>query len=92
MDASNEQMEYQSWHLDPNRPESWGEEVSRAEDGESAQELPVRLSVLVRKGHFVGLRGPRRLLDAVYDHYLIGIDPMGILINDSETESELVEH
>jgi hypothetical protein len=92
MAANNGQMDHReaSWYLDPKRPESWGEEMSTAPP-EWVEESPVRLSVLVHNGRFAGFRGPQRLLDAIYDHYLVKVDPAGILLDDPEMESELIE-
>jgi hypothetical protein len=90
MAKSNVQTDLQQdpWYLDPKRPESWGEAVSTVEDGRTLEELPVRLSVLVDNGRFAGLRGPQRLLDAIYDHYLVKVDPAGLLLDDPELVEE----
>jgi hypothetical protein len=48
---------------------SWGDVVSTSETDLEVEELPVQVSVLVHKGWFAGLRGPSRLLDAIWNHY-----------------------
>jgi hypothetical protein len=53
-------------YLDPKRPETWGEEVSTA-GSSSCEELPIRITILVRSNEFVGLRGPARVLEAIHE-------------------------
>lgn len=64
-------------YLDPKSPETWGEEASTT-SAETVEELPVRVAVLVRDKQFVGLRGPRRVLNAIQEDYLHQVDLDGL--------------
>lgn len=75
-------------YLDPKRPESWGEVASTFETAMGVEELPVRLSVLVDRNRFAGLRGPKCILDAIFDYYKGMIDIDCLYSDDEHSTAE----
>ena len=58
-----EEMARNPMYLDPKQPRTWGPQMATS----GGIELPVRVAVLVRNSQFVGLRGPARVLAAIYE-------------------------